>query len=92
MKWLTQFGFDPSVTRMRTLGGSIVLADRSTGLCGPAKGVAILVLLILAGSAYTLIMHSYSIQGNKIDSVNNKVMILTETFIICVQCDQMEKM
>ena len=33
----------------------------------------LLVLLILAGSTYSLIMYNYSIQGTKINSVNNKV-------------------
>ena len=41
--------------------------------------VFLLVLLILTGSAYTLIMYSSSIQGTKIISINNKIITLTET-------------
>ena len=41
--------------------------------------VLLLVLLILTGSAYTLIMYSSSIQGTKIISINNKIITLTET-------------
>jgi len=42
----------------------------------------LIVIIILAGSAYTLIIYRSSIQGSKIVSSNNKILRLTETLNI----------